>query len=105
MPDQKTNKTPRQRHEYLRLVYMNNSILNQIDQLLEVYKKNHKGMNPLYIVLSPEEIKQVREHIRNKNNHPADYVITTYKDVKLSEHPSLLPGKMYVSNELPETGS
>jgi hypothetical protein len=105
MPDREINKTRWQRHEYLRLVHMNNSLLTHIDQLLETYKKNHKGMNPLYIVLSPEEIKQVREDIRSKNNHPADYVITTYKDVKLSEHPSLLPGKMYVSNELPETGS
>jgi hypothetical protein len=79
--------------------------LEHIDRLIEAYKKNHKGMNPLYIVLSPDEIKQARDDIRARENHPADYIITEYRDLKLAEHPALLNGQSYVSNELPETGS
>jgi len=84
---------------------MSNSLLKHIDQLLEIYKRNHKGITPLYIVLSPDEIKLARTQIKNENNHPADYVVTKYQDVNLFESPSLLPGNVYVTNELPETGS
>lgn len=84
---------------------MKAAILNTIDRLIDEYRKNHKNAKPLYIVLSPEEIRQAREEIRLLNQHPDDYVITTYKDLKLAEHPALLRGNAYVSNELPETGS
>ena len=79
--------------------------LKHIDRLIDDYKKNHKGMKPLYVVLSPDEIKQTREEIRAQENHPPDYIITEYRDLKLAEHPALLNDKAYVSNELPETGS
>lgn len=84
---------------------MNTRITDTIDQLIERYKEDHKGEAPLYIVLTSDEIKEARETIRKKNNHPEDYVITTYRDIKLAEHPSPEGGKMYVSNDLPDTGS
>lgn len=84
---------------------MESALLKKIDQLVEAYKKNHKGEPPIYVILSAEEIKEAREAIRNINGYPDSFVITTYKDLKLAEHPQLLPGKPYVSNELPETGS
>ena len=84
---------------------MSRQMLNKIDQLIEKYKKDHKGEAPLYIVLSPDESKAVMQQIKEDNNHPDNYVITTYKDIKIAEHPSLLNGNAYVSNELPETGS
>jgi hypothetical protein len=55
--------------------------------------------------MSPEESKALIEEIRAKKNHPKDYIITSYKDVKIAANPSLLNGKRYASNDLPETGS
>jgi hypothetical protein len=84
---------------------MKNSILPEIDQLIERFKKDNKNQVPLYIVLSPEEGKALIEEIREKKNYPQDYIITSYNDIKIASNPSLLNGKRYVSNELPETGS
>ena len=84
---------------------MSRQLLNKIDQLIEKYRQDHKGEAPLYIALSPEEAKAAMKEIKEENNHPDDYVITTYKNIKIAEHPSLLNGNAYVSNDLPETGS
>jgi hypothetical protein len=84
---------------------MNLELTNHIDKLIDEYTRNHAGEPPLYIVVSPDESKMLRESIRKKNDHPEEYVITTYRDIKIAEHPALLNGKSYVSSELPETGS
>jgi hypothetical protein len=84
---------------------MNYPLLNQIDKLISSFKENHHGEAPLYIVVSPDESKAVREELKQKENIKDGMIINTYRDIKIAEHPSLLDGKMYVSNELPETGS
>lgn len=80
-------------------------LLARVDALIENYKKEHRGEPPLYLVVSPDESVAVREEVRKKENAPDIAVVSTYKDVRIAEHPSMLNGKMYVSNELPETGS
>ena len=84
---------------------MPNHLLEQIDSLIERYKKEHKGEPPLYIILSGDENKEVMGIIREAGKLPEDDIITTYKEIKLAEHPQQVNGKIYVSNELPETGS
>lgn len=84
---------------------METPLLQHIDSLIEKYRKNHKGEAPLYIVLSPDERKEVTEALKVRQNASEDTIITTYKDIKLTENPGLLKGNIYVGNELPETGS
>ncbi len=81
------------------------SLLPEVDKLIDQYKRESKNQVPLYLVLSPEESKILVEEIRVKNKYPDDFVITSYKDIKIAANPSLLNGKRYVSNELPDTGS
>jgi hypothetical protein len=84
---------------------MNTTILPKVDQLIDHFKRENRNQAPLYIVMSPEESKALVEEIRVMKNHPEDYIITSYKDVKIAANPSLLNGNRYVSNDLPETGS
>jgi hypothetical protein len=84
---------------------MNTLLLPEIDTLLDNFKKENRNQAPLYIVLSPEESRALVEEIRAVKKYPKDYIITSYKDVKIAANPSLLNGKRYVSNDLPETGS
>lgn len=84
---------------------MGKQILQNIDNLIERFKKENRNQAPLYIVLSPEEGKLIVEEIRKKENYPAGDIITSYRDVKIAPNPSLLNGNIYVSNDLPETGS
>lgn len=84
---------------------MSTTLLPHVDQLIDNFKKENRNQAPLYIVMSPEESKALVEEIRVMKNHPQDYIITSYKDIKIAANPSLLNGKWYVSNELPETGS
>jgi hypothetical protein len=84
---------------------MNKTILPEVDQLIDKFKKENKDLAPLYVVLSPEESKILVEEIRALKKYPKEYIITSYNDIKIAANPSLLNGKRYVSNELPETGS
>ena len=84
---------------------MENHLLEKIDSLIERYKKEHKGEPPLYIVVSSEENKKIISTIRTANNYPKNQIVTEYNGIKIAEHPQQIEGKIYVSNELPETGS
>ena len=84
---------------------MENHLLEHIDQLVDQYKKQHKGEPPLYIILSSDENKELISLIRAANNLNNDQIVTSYKDIKLAHHPGQISGQIYVSNELPETGS
>lgn len=84
---------------------MDNHLLEKIDSLIERYKKEHKGEPPLYIIVSADENKEIVNAIRTANNYPKDQIVTSYKGIKIAEHPHQGENKIYVSNELPETGS
>ena len=84
---------------------MENHLLEKIDSLIERYKKEHKGELPLYIIVSADENKEIVNNIRSIENYPKDQIVTNYKGIKIAEHPHQGEGKIYVSNELPETGS
>lgn len=84
---------------------MENHLLEKIDSLIERYKKEHKGEPPLYIIVSSDENKKIINTIRSSNNYPKDQIVTEYNGIKIAEHPQQSDGKIYVSNELPETGS
>lgn len=84
---------------------MENHLLEKIDNLIAAYKKNHKGEPPLYVIVSPEDHKELIPLIKAANNYTRDQIVTSYKDIKIAEHPNQVQGKIYVSNELPETGS
>jgi hypothetical protein len=92
------------RYSILSLI-MEENLLSKIDSLIEKYKREHKGEPPLYLVSSSDESKEIVNSIKAANNFPADHIVTTYKGIKLTHHPGQVSGKMYVSNELPETGS
>ena len=80
-------------------------MLDRIDTLIEKFKRDHKGEAPLYIILSGDENKRVMNAIKAAENLPEHQIVTTYRGVKLAEHPHQSDGEVYVSNELPETGS
>ncbi len=84
---------------------MDTPLLKHIDNLIDNFKKEHRGEPPLYIVLSPGEAKDVVDTLKTKQNAAEDIIITTYRDVKIAENPALLKGNSYVSNDLPDTGS
>jgi hypothetical protein len=84
---------------------MDTSILKHIDNLIDKFKKEHRGESPLYIVLSPDETKDVVDALKAKQNAAEDTIITSYRDVKIAENPALLKGNSYASNDLPDTGS
>lgn len=82
-----------------------NSLLTRIDKLIEEYKTQHNGEPPLYIILSSDANKEVMNAIREADNIDEEHLVTEYKGIKLAQHPNLTDDKIYVSNELPETGS
>lgn len=84
---------------------MKSALLTRIDQLIDQYKKANRDQSPLYIVLSPDEAKALAEDIRKLKNYPPDQIITSYQNIKITSTPALLDGKLYVTDELPETGS
>lgn len=84
---------------------MDTPLLKHIDALIENFKKEHRGEPPLYIVVSPDEAKDVVDTLKAKQNASEDTIITTYRDIKIAENPGLLKGNSYVSNDLPDTGS
>jgi hypothetical protein len=87
------------------LTAMEKQLLSEIDSMIEKYKRDHKGEPPLYIIASSDENKEIVSSIKAANNLPPDHIVTSYKGIKLTHHPGQMSGKMYVSNELPETGS
>jgi hypothetical protein len=84
---------------------MENHLLERVDSLIEKYKKEHKGEAPLYIIVSADENKELMKLIKDANNFAKDQIVTSYNGIKIAEHPQQINGKIYVSNELPETGS
>jgi hypothetical protein len=84
---------------------MENHLLERVDSLVEKYKKEHKGEPPLYIIVSADENKELMKIIKEANNFAKDQIVTTYNGIKIAEHPQQTDGKIYVSDELPETGS
>lgn len=84
---------------------MKDHLLERVDTLIDQFKKDHHGEAPLYIVVSPEENEKLMALIREKNNYTEDQVVTEYGKSKIATHPQLNKGNIYVSNELPETGS
>ena len=84
---------------------MEKHLLETIDSLVDRYKKEHQGEAPLYIILSSDENKEVMNSIRSQQGLPEQQIVTSYRGIKLAHHPQQVNGKIYVSNELPETGS
>ncbi len=84
---------------------MENHLLEKVNSLVEKWKREHNGEAPLYVVVSPDENKALIKAVRAAKNYADDQIVTSYNDIKIAEHPQQTDGKMYVSNELPETGS
>src|SRR5436190_6714884 len=84
---------------------MKNHLLGLIDSLVDKYKKDHNGEVPLYIILSSDEEKKVMKELKEVHRMTEEQIVTEYKGVKFTNHPQQVDGKIYVSNELPETGS
>ena len=89
----------------MKKIDMENHLLERIDTLVDKYKKDHKGEAPLYIILSDDENKAVMKELKEIKKMPEEQIVTEYKGIKLALHPQQTNGKIYVSNELPETGS
>jgi hypothetical protein len=81
------------------------SIVKKIDSLIEQYKADHHGESPLYIIISPQEGDVLVEEVRRLKKYDKDVIITTYRDITIAKHDMFNPGKVLLSNELPETGS
>jgi hypothetical protein len=84
---------------------MAESITRKIDTLINQYKADHHGEPPLYIIISPDEGNALVEEVRRLKKYGKEVVITTYRDITIAKHDMFTPGKVLLSNELPETGS
>ena len=81
---------------------MKDQLLSRLDHLLEEYRAQHQGQNPLYIMVSAFEADALRDAARKKEGHAPDVLVTSYKGCKVVEHGSLKKGEFQLSNELPE---
>jgi hypothetical protein len=84
---------------------MANNILSKIDTLLEKYKTDHHGEDPLYILVSADEEPVLREAVRKSDGLNPDDIVTTYRESKILRHDMLQKGDVVLTNDLPETGS
>lgn len=84
---------------------METAITSGIDREIEKYKAQHGGSKPLYCIMSAEEADELADFVRKKNGNDDDLIITSYKDIKIVRNSLMEPGKYFLSNELPETGS
>jgi len=81
------------------------SIIQQATEQINTYKAEHKGDIPLYIIVSPNDAKALREEARRVGNYADDVIVTSYQDIGIVTNDSLTLGELRLSNELPETGS
>ena len=81
---------------------MKDQLLSRLDKLLDEYRTQHQGQNPLYIMVSAFEADDLRDAARKTEGYAADVLDTTYKGCKIVEHGSLKKGEFQLSNELPE---
>lgn len=81
------------------------SILKNVDLQIHKYKAENKGEMPLYIIVSPYDADNLFEEVRKSDGHGVDVLVTTYKDMKIVKHDNLEEGEVYLSNDLPATGS
>jgi hypothetical protein len=84
---------------------MSQPITKKIDSLIEQYKADHHGEKPLYIIISPDEGNLLVEEVRRIKKYDSEIIITSYRDIVIAKHDMFTPGKVMLSNELPETGS
>lgn len=84
---------------------METTITSNLDKLIEKYRAQHHGSNPLYCIMSAEEADELAHLVRQQDGQP-DYVInTTYQDIKIIRNSLMERGEYFLGNELPETGS
>ena len=81
------------------------TLTSQIDQAIEDYKAQHGGDNPLYCIMSAEEADELASLLRHQYGENDNILITSYQDIKIIRDSLREPGKYFLSNELPETGS
>lgn len=83
---------------------MEAAITSGIDREIEKYKSQHRGTKPLYCIMSADEADELADFLR-KEKGDDDLIITSYRDIKIIRNSLMEPGKYFLSNELPETGS
>ena len=84
---------------------METVITSSIDREIEKYKTQHGGSKPLYCIMSAEEADELAAFVRKENGNGDDMIVTSYRDIKIIRNSLMEPGKYFLSNELPETGS
>jgi hypothetical protein len=84
---------------------MANQILTKVDNEIRKYKAEHRGEEPLYILISPHEADRLLDEVRNAGGYDDETVVTTYKESKIIKHDSLTKGEIRLTNDLPDTGS
>jgi hypothetical protein len=80
-------------------------ILDKVDEKLKQYKSEHNGDTPMYIQVSTFESEDLRKAIRSKEGLQNEPAITTYQGSKVVENLALKKGDLFLSDELPESGS
>ena len=84
---------------------MKAQLLQKVDTSLDQYQAEHHGRNPLYILVSPDEVNGLLEAVKRAGNHSADITVTTYRGSKIMRYEALNKGDLLLTDELPETSS
>jgi hypothetical protein len=80
---------------------MRAGILTKVDEQITQYKANHKGEDPLYILVSSYEEAALLEAVKKEAGAKPDHVVTRYKESKILRYEALQKGQLLVTNELP----
>jgi hypothetical protein len=80
---------------------MREGILAKVDEQISQYKANHKGEDPLYILVSSHEEEALLEAVKKQAGAKSDHVVTSYKESKILRYEALQKGQLLVTNELP----
>jgi hypothetical protein len=80
---------------------MRAGILSKVDEQIDQYKTAHKGEDPLYILVSPDEEEALLEAVKKEAGAKPDHVVTSYKESQILRYEALQKGQLLVTNELP----
>jgi hypothetical protein len=80
---------------------MSSAILSKVEDNLKKYQTEHKGENPLYILVSPYEADALLSAVKSELGFKEDVLVTEFKGSKIVKYDALKQGDMRFTNELP----
>ena len=84
---------------------MEKQVLSRVTDQIRKYQEEHQGEKPLYIIMANEEADAFMTAVKTQEGHDDHVVVTEFRGSKVVKHPTIKPGEIRLSNELPETSS